>query len=146
MSDNIPNNISDAISSKDIAEELIDTLIDNTLTENISKTLIDNTLTENISKILIDNTSSGEDKNIRLVICPHCSTTIDPTDLNCKIYRCGVYKISSNNNESNINPHLSKIECDKLVENDLIWGCSKPFRIIGVKDEFFYEVEICDYI
>ena len=85
-------------------------------------------------------------EKIKLVLCPHCNVSIDPTQLNCKIYRCGVYKL---NNEP-INPHLEKVKCDELVLNNLIngsieilqWGA---FKIIGVKDEFYYETEKCGY-
>jgi hypothetical protein len=70
--------------------------------------------------------------------CPNCSTYIVVflRELNCKIFRCGVYK---NNNEP-INPHTSKELCDKLKNEDLIYGCSKPF-IVREK-----HVEKCDYI
>lgn len=70
--------------------------------------------------------------------CPHCNITIIvmKNQLNCKIFRCGIYK----SNSKPINPHASKIECDKLVQNNLIIGCGKPFIIKNNK------VEICGYI
>ena len=43
-----------------------------------------------------------------------------------------------------INPHCSKEECDTYIENNLIFGCGKPFRVIMDGSE--YKTEICDYI
>lgn len=70
--------------------------------------------------------------------CPHCKTTIEVSqnDINCKIFRCGIYK----QNGLPISPHTSKTDCMKLVENDLIYGCGKPF----IFDKS--NVKICDYI
>jgi hypothetical protein len=48
------------------------------------------------------------------------------------------------NNMQPIHPHLNKNDCDKLVDNNLIYGCGKPLRII--KDNNAFIVEICDYI
>ena len=72
-----------------------------------------------------------------LIICPHCGRVIEILEINCGIFRCGIFK----DNLQQINPHLSKIECEKLLNTDTIIGCSKPFRVTenGV-------VEICEYI
>jgi hypothetical protein len=40
-----------------------------------------------------------------------------------------------------INPHTSKEICEKLIENDEIFGCGKPFRLNSGRNP-----EICDYI
>ena len=79
--------------------------------------------------------------------CPHCKDYIivKETELNCKIFRHGTYK----NNLEQINPHLPKEDCDKLIEKDLIYGCGKPFRLnINTKTNgvINYTTEICDYI
>lgn len=70
--------------------------------------------------------------------CPHCFVEIQihKNDLNCKIFRCGIYKSTN----QPIPPHASKEVCDKLFIDNLIYGCGKPF--------FFKDtcVEICDYI
>lgn len=71
------------------------------------------------------------------VECPHCGVTIEVLQVNCNVFRCGVYKSDIN---KNINPHLPKIECEKLVQHDLIYGCGKPFTI---KNNI---AVICDYI
>jgi hypothetical protein len=56
------------------------------------------------------------------------------------VFRHGIYK----KNGEQINPHLSKNECDRLNTNNLIYGCGKPFTI--VKKENKTIAEICDYI
>jgi len=58
--------------------------------------------------------------------CPHCDVTIavPAGELNCKIFRCGEYKTT----KTPIAPHASKEECDRLVRENLINGCGKPFK------------------
>jgi len=75
-------------------------------------------------------------------VCKHCNENfiINLKDFNCKILRHGVYK----SNLQHINPHESKINCDNLVNNNLIYGCGKPLLIVQKDNE--YDVEICDYI
>lgn len=70
--------------------------------------------------------------------CPHCQDKIliYQNELNCRIFRHGVYK----QNMQQIPPHLDKTRCDQLFENGLIYGCGKPFRITE------HSIEICDYI
>lgn len=72
--------------------------------------------------------------------CPHCEIEIevDRNEINCKIFRCGIFR----NTGLPINPHLNKVMCDQLKQNDLIYGCAKPMRII----ENNTKVEKCDYI
>ena len=73
--------------------------------------------------------------------CPHCSQEILVIlkELNCKIFRCGIRK----DNYKQIDPHLSKNECDKLVSLGLIFGCSRPIEIIIQNGKYF--VTICEY-
>jgi hypothetical protein len=56
-----------------------------------------------------------------LVRCPHCSDLIiiNKKDFNCKIFRHGVYK----NDNKQIDPHLNKDDCDRLLKEGLIYGC-----------------------
>ena len=70
--------------------------------------------------------------------CPHCKIEIvvEKKDLNCKIFRCGIYKKTG----KQIPPHSKKVLCDKLADDNLIYGCGKPF----IYKETY--VEICDYI
>ena len=81
----------------------------------------------------------NENKEI-IVICPHCKDYVIIKELNCCIFRHGIYKSSG----EQMNPHANKNECDYLKEKDLIFGCGKPFKIL-IQDEKVM-VEICDYI
>ena len=76
-----------------------------------------------------------------IIICPHCKDFVLIEQLNCCIFRHGSMK----NDNKQLHPHLCKKECDFLFNNNLIWGCGKPFKIIK-KDDGNIEVEICDYI
>lgn len=72
--------------------------------------------------------------------CPHCDEWIIIEQINCAIFRHGVFK----NNMTQINPHLPKSECDELKNLDLIYGCGKPFRLENVNGD--WKIFICDYI
>ncbi len=77
--------------------------------------------------------------------CPHCKLIIEIIKLNCGIFRCGIIK----NSMKQIDPHLPKEQCDLLVNNNVIYGCGKPFfvkQISIINNEFYYEVSVCDYI
>jgi hypothetical protein len=77
--------------------------------------------------------------NFYQINCPHCdiSIQIEKSQLNCTIFRCGVYK---NNINQHINPHLPKDQCEQLVRDGLIYGCAGPFKFDG------NTLEKCDYI
>ena len=79
-----------------------------------------------------------EDGNFLIFPCPHCEQyiTVAKNEINCKIFRHGVFK----NDFNQMNPHEKKEKCDQFSQNDTIYGCGKPFRIENNK------VEICDYI
>ncbi len=71
------------------------------------------------------------------VECPHCKGIVIIEQLNCKIFRHGIFK----HNGKQIPPHASKADCDTWVQKDTIWGCGKPFQIN--EDN---KAVICDYI
>ena len=75
--------------------------------------------------------------------CPNCKSPflVNEKDFNCKILRHAVFK----NTLKEINPHSSKIECDKLIADDLVFGCAKPLTIVK-NDKNKYIVTECDYI
>jgi len=83
------------------------------------------------------------------VECPHCGQKIEVVKLNCRIFRCGIYK----KDYKQINPHMPKDECDSLKSRDLIYGCSRPFMVVDVSggegggdgDESLKAV-VCEYI
>ena len=78
-----------------------------------------------------------------ILTCCHCNNNfiVNTKEFNCKILRHGIYKT----NYQQINPHLPKDECDRLFNDNLIFGCGKPLQII-VNENNDYEVIICDYI
>ena len=65
--------------------------------------------------------------NKTILTCPHCDIMIEVIEINCAIFRCGIYK----DNGQQVEPHLSKYLCDSLKENDKIWGCCKPFQLVN---------------
>jgi len=68
--------------------------------------------------------------------CPHCDGDIQILQINCGIFRHGVYK-----DGRQLDPHASKELCDQVVKDNLVYGCAKPFKISpGGK------AEKCDYI
>ena len=76
-----------------------------------------------------------------IVQCPHCGDFISILELNCQIFRHAV--LISNGEQ--INPHASKEECDSLIEQRLVYGCAKPFRLVKTNDGAFL-AEKCNYI
>ena len=74
------------------------------------------------------------------VSCPHCYQMVEIIEINCKIFRHGVYKTT----QKQIDPHLNKEECDRLFYNNEIYGCGQPFRLIQSNSNF--TTEICGYI
>ena len=69
-------------------------------------------------------------------ICPHCKGYFIVEKINCGIFRHGISKTSGHQ----MNPHTPKEDCDRMVNEELIWGCGKPFKWDG--KQFI----ICDYI
>lgn len=80
-----------------------------------------------------------ESKEFIIDNCPHCQLDIIifRNEINCSIFRHGIYKKTGNQ----IDPHLNKDECDKLASKGKIYGCGKPFRL-----NEFGRLEKCDYI
>jgi len=79
-------------------------------------------------------------KEIILVTCPHCQLLVEIEEVNCAIFRHGIFK----KNNKQISPHASKADCDMYINNNLIIGCGKPFKIS--RDNNAYQANVCDYI
>jgi len=73
-----------------------------------------------------------------LIQCLNCQVSIwvPVNQINCRIFRCGVYKADS----QPIHPHLSKDECTRLVSENLIFGCGTAFYFDGTN------LRLCEYI
>lgn len=77
-----------------------------------------------------------------IINCPHCKILIlvKKKELNCKIFRCGIFK----KNYNQIPPHLSEELCERLLKEEKIFGCGKPFKVENEGND--YIAVICDYI
>lgn len=75
-----------------------------------------------------------------IILCPHCNTYIEIEQINCAIFRHGVFKV----NNIQIDPHLDKISCEKLINSGLIYGCGRPFKIENINNVLV--ATICEYI
>lgn len=93
-----------------------------------------------ITKQLADTGQSIIGLSIPIIECPHCQLFVEIVELNCRIFRHGVYKSTG----KQINPHAAKSECDKLVAKNLIYGCGKPFKV-DITDSKI-TVSVCDYV
>lgn len=101
-------------------------------------------MSDNVNDNVNNNINNNTRSNVEIFDdfyrfnCPHCGTNIVvmKNEVNCKIFRCGQLK----SNGTQIPPHAQKIVCDQLRENNLVYGCAKPFIFRG---EY---VEKCEYI
>ena len=75
-----------------------------------------------------------------IVVCPHCHSQIIIQEVNCQIFRHGVYK----GNGEQLNPHALKEECDRAFAEGLLYGCGKPFRIDYTEEKWI--ASACEYI
>jgi hypothetical protein len=76
-----------------------------------------------------------------VVSCPHCQSPILIEQLNCKIFRHGIFIT----NGQQMNPHETKEVCEYFVANKMIYGCGKPFRIISATNGSLVAI-VCGYI
>lgn len=95
------------------------------------------------------NVEFDKDAGVFIFECPHCSFSVQVgiNEINCSIFRHGYYFINNNGNiilTEQLNPHAPKEVCDRLVEENRIVGCGKPFRFV-VENNKMYVVD-CGYI
>ena len=77
--------------------------------------------------------------------CPHCTQQLEvhKTETNCCIFRCGIIKST----KQQIPPHINEKECDRLRNNNLIYGCARPFKFVYNKpNPQANYIEKCGYI
>ena len=74
------------------------------------------------------------------VTCPHCVCLVEIAEVNCAIFRHGIYKRGG----EQVNPHASKEACDALAVTELIYGCGMPFKV--VQEEGCWKAVACDYV
>jgi hypothetical protein len=80
-----------------------------------------------------NNNTATKPSGINLVVtCPHCSDPIIIEELNCCIFRHGIFKETA----LQIDPHSSEELCNYYISQKKIYGCGKPFQIINVNGEY----------
>lgn len=94
-----------------------------------------------INQVINTNTlviNFEEKKLDKVYNCPHCDAEliINDNDINCGIFRHGVIIQTL----QQISSHETEERCKFYSDNNLIYGCGKPFRITNLK------IEKCDYI
>lgn len=77
-------------------------------------------------------------------ICPHCDCLVQVSEdqVNCHIFRHGILKSTG----QQINPHAPQDHCERLMKQDLVHGCCKPFRLSRDETGVITYAEKCDYI
>lgn len=75
--------------------------------------------------------------------CPHCKgdVIILPNEVNCGIFRHARYK-----DGTYVKPHTKKDLCEKLVAENKVYGCCKPFRLQRKTKRGEYQISACGYI
>ena len=65
--------------------------------------------------------------DLYIMTCPHCTmvSICLKTELNCKIFRCGIFKASF----GQIGQHLTEEHARALKNADLIYGCSCQYMV-----------------
>ena len=62
----------------------------------------------------------------QIVMCPHCGLVSEIEEINCGIFRCGYYCDTL----TQIPPHLSQEEGERLVKQKQIYGCGRAWKFI----------------
>lgn len=72
--------------------------------------------------------------------CPHCDDDfiVNESELNCRIVRHFVFL-----NWSQLNPHASKEECKRVIDEGSGYGCANPVELIFQNNK--WTAIKCDY-
>ncbi len=76
-----------------------------------------------------------------IIICPNCNDFVIIQELNCCIFRHGVFT----HNGNQIDPHTQKELCDQYIYTNAIYGCGKPFQVVA-DSSGNYNAVICNYV
>jgi len=98
---------------------------------------------QNTNPLKIRKYVTKVDNNMFEFECPHCNGTVqvEESAVACRIFRHATFKQPNN---PQIPPHTPKEECEKLVAQNLVNGCAKPFMFYFAEPQNY--VEACDYI
>ena len=79
-----------------------------------------------------------KEDDIFYFLCPHCGLMIQVprNEIRCTIFRHANFK----KDMSFVPPHASQQECERWLNENLVYGCAKPFKFNG------NIVEKCGYI
>ena len=75
-----------------------------------------------------------------VVVCPHCAQYVLVAAVNCRIFRHGALRATG----EQIDPHLPRAGCEELAAKGLIYGCGRPFRLVGGAGG--WRAEPCGYV
>lgn len=76
-----------------------------------------------------------DSQEVELLECPSCGVQVALMGRNCGVFRCARRK-----DGGEVAPHATRAELEGMLARGEIWGCGKPFRLIGER------AEACDYI
>jgi hypothetical protein len=79
-----------------------------------------------------------------LIQCPHCNSyvVIFQNEINCAIFRHAIRK----DTYQQIDPHTSQDECERLLSENAVFGCAKPFKLVKNNNCDKYTAEQCEFI
>jgi len=97
-----------------------------------------------VPDITTTTTTRAEDGSL-IFACPHCQGTVQvaPQDLNCRIFRHGVFRQIPGTPP--IPPHASQEECERWVVRGEILGCGGPFQLTEDNPPNF-KVRVCGFV
>lgn len=78
-------------------------------------------------RLKVNMSTVSNDHGLYTFECPQCGGVVQVDQINCQIFRHGVYKASN----TPIPPHSTRVVCDSLLASGVIWGCGRPFLFDG---------------
>lgn len=81
------------------------------------------------------------DSSKPIVACPYCKAPVIIEQINCGIFRHGIRKADG----KPMDPHAPKDVCDRLIKDNAIYGCGKPFQTVFDVSGSLIAIA-CDYI
>jgi len=76
--------------------------------------------------------------------CPHCNFPVQVSEHGVK---CGIFRHATmKSTGKQINPHAPQDHCDRLLAQDLVYGCTKPFKLFRGPNGAVSHADKCAYI
>ena len=70
----------------------------------------------------------------KIYTCPHCSIDIEIAQLNCGIFRCGIFQLK-NGSFRQLPKHGTQDNIQKIKDNFLVYGCGNPIKYNNIEDK-----------